>query len=178
MPNVQQVLGEEIRRLAKKEAKAAIEDMKEQISAMKKTISEQGKLIKELSKLTNKTAAIVLPPEEPKEEVPVDEMKAVRVSPERITKWRKKIGVSQTQFAKLLGVSHLSVNHWESGKTEPRDAQKQRIVELRDMGKRELKALIIERLGEKFAKRRAKLAAKPQEEPAEEAEAAKQEADK
>ena len=44
MPNVQQVLGEEIRRLAKKEARAAIEDLKEQISAMKKTISEQGKL--------------------------------------------------------------------------------------------------------------------------------------
>ena len=156
MPNVQQVLGEEIRRLAKKEARAAIEDLKEQISAMKKTISEQGKLLKELSKLTNKTASIVLPHEEPKEEIPAEEMKAVRVSPDRIIKWRKKIGVSQTQFAKLLGVSHLSVNHWESGKTEPREAQKQRIVELRDMGKRELKALIIERLGEKFAKRSAK----------------------
>ena len=46
MPNVQQVLGEEIRRLAKKEVRAAIEDLKEQISAMKKTISEQGKLLK------------------------------------------------------------------------------------------------------------------------------------
>ncbi len=160
MPNVQQVLGEEIRRLAKKEARAAIEDLKEQIATLKKTVSEQGKLLKELSKLTNKTASIVLPPEEPKDEIPPEEMKAVRVSPERIIKWRKKIGVSQTQFAKLLGVSHLSVNHWESGKTEPREAQKQRIVELRDMGKRELKALIFERLGEKFAKRYAKLAAK------------------
>ena len=112
MPNVQQVLGEEIRRLAKKEARAAIEDLKEQISALKKTVSEQGKLLKELSKLTNKTAAIVLPPEAPKPEVSPEEMKAVRVSPERIAKWRKNIGVSQTQFAKLLGVSHLSVNHW------------------------------------------------------------------
>lgn len=160
MPNVQQVLGEEIRRLAKKETKAALEDLKEQISALKKTVSEQGKLLKELTKLTSKTAAIVLPPEEPKKEIPPEDMKAVRVSPDRIVKWRKKIGVSQTQFAKLLGVSHLSVNHWEAGTTEPREAQKQRIVELRDMGKRELKALIIERLGEKVAKRRAKLAAK------------------
>ncbi len=159
MPNVQQVLGEEIRRLARKEVKAVIEEMKEQIASMKKTISEQGKLIKELSKVTNKTAAIVLPPEEPKEEQAPEDVKAVRVSPERITKWRKKIGVSQTQFAKLLGVSHLSVNHWEAGSTEPREAQKQRIVELRDMGKRELKALILERLGEKFAKRHARLGA-------------------
>ena len=170
MPNVQQVLGEEIRRLAKKEARAAIEDLKEQISALKKTVSEQGKLLKELSKLTNKTASIVLPPETPKPEVSPEEMKAVRVSPERIAKWRKNIGVSQTQFAKLLGVSHLSVNHWESGKTEPREAQKQRIVELRDMGKRELKALIIERLGEKFAKRTAKRNPRKSKEEAAEAE--------
>ena len=178
MPNVQQVLGEEIRRLAKKEARAAIEDLKEQIAAMKKTISEQGKLIKELSKLTNKTAAIVLPPEPPKEELAPEEIKAVRVSAERITKWRKKIGVSQTQYAKLLGVSHLSVNHWEAGSTEPREAQKQRIVELRDMGKRELKALVIERLGEKIAKRLAKNAAKIEQEDAAEQEAPAQEAEK
>jgi hypothetical protein len=45
MPNVQQVLGEEIRRLAKKEARAAIEDLKEQIATLKKTVSEQGKLL-------------------------------------------------------------------------------------------------------------------------------------
>ena len=179
MPNVQQVLGEEIRRLAKKEAKAAIEELKDQISAMKKTIAEQGKLLKELAKLANKTAAIVIPPEEPKDENADEdkEAKAVRVSAERIIKWRKKIGVSQTQYAKLLGVSHLSVNHWESGKTEPREAQKQRIVELRDMGRRELKALVIERLGEKVAKRLAKAAVKPQEEMDNE-EASEQEADK
>ena len=42
MPNVQQVLGEEIRRLAKKEARAAIEDLKEQIATLKKTDSQQG----------------------------------------------------------------------------------------------------------------------------------------
>lgn len=167
MPNVQQVLGEEIRRLARKEVKAVLEEMKEQISALKKTVSEQGKLIKELTKVTSKTAAIVLPQEEPKEEKAPEDIKAVRVSADRITKWRKKIGVSQTQFAKLLGVSHLSVNHWEAGKTEPREAQKQRIVELRDMGKRELKALILERLGEKFAKRRPHAGARPRKAKAE-----------
>lgn len=180
MPNVQQVLGEEIRRLAKKEAKAAIEELKEQISAMKKTIAEQGRLLKDLAKLANKTAAIVIPPEEPKEENADEEkeLKAVRVSADRIIKWRKKIGVSQTQYAKLLGVSHLSVNHWESGKTEPREAQKQRIVELRDMGRRELKALIIDHLGEKVAKRLSKIAARPQEEEGGNAETSGQEADK
>ncbi len=32
---------------------------------------------------------------------------------------RKRLGLTQLQFAKILGVSFQSVNRWERGKTKP-----------------------------------------------------------
>lgn len=32
---------------------------------------------------------------------------------------RKRLGLTQTQWAKRLGVSYQSVNRWENGKTKP-----------------------------------------------------------
>ena len=32
---------------------------------------------------------------------------------------RKRLGLNQLQFAKILGVSFQSVNRWERGKTKP-----------------------------------------------------------
>lgn len=38
---------------------------------------------------------------------------------EAIRKLRKKLILSQDEFAKLLGVSIQSINRWENGKHEP-----------------------------------------------------------
>ena len=62
-----------------------------------------------------------------------------------IKQWREKLGLKRAQYAKLLDVSPLSVTHWESGSTVPRETQKRRIAELRDLGKRELKKLCMEK---------------------------------
>ena len=47
-----------------------------------------------------------------------------------IKKWRKKLILSQTEFAELLGVSFQSINRWETGKHEPTIKIKRKIVEL------------------------------------------------
>jgi len=83
------------------------------------------------------TAGISLKPE--------DSGKAVRVTSARIRKWREKIGCSQSQYAALLGVNILSVCHWESGKTVPREEQKRKITKLRDMSKKDLARLMSEK---------------------------------
>lgn len=49
---------------------------------------------------------------------------------EAIKKLRKKLILSQGEFAELLGVSCQSINRWENGKHEPTIKVKRRIVEL------------------------------------------------
>lgn len=43
---------------------------------------------------------------------------------------RKKLILSQEEFAKLLGVSFASINRWEAGRHEPTIKVKRKIVEL------------------------------------------------
>ena len=156
MPNVQQILNDEIRRLARKEVNAVVKVMKAQMVEMRRTIAEQNRRLKTLEKLAD-VAAPAAPAAQP--EVPVaEESKAIRVTPERITRWRAKLGLNKSQYAKLLGVNTMSVIHWESGQTAPRGAQKARIAALRDMGKRELAKLMAEK-GIAAKRRRAAAAA-------------------
>ncbi|MBE6403879.1 MAG: helix-turn-helix domain-containing protein [Lentisphaerae bacterium] len=138
MANIQQLLNEEIRRLARKEVISVEKELKSQLVELRKTVSELKNRIKTLEK--NQTSApgkTMLEPANAED----DKLKSVRVTPERIIAWRTKLGLKRAGYAKLLDVSPLSVSHWESGKTVPREAQKRRIAELRDMGKRELKIL-------------------------------------
>ncbi len=143
MANIQQLLNDEIRRLARKEVIALEKELKAQLVELRRTVAEQNKRIKAWEK-----AALSATPEVPaveQEIVADDEVKSVRVTPERITKWRMQLGLKRAQYARLLDVSPLSVAHWESGDTVPREAQKRRIAELRDLGKRELRKLCEEK---------------------------------
>ena len=139
MPNIQQLLNDEIRRLARKEINIAVKDLKAQTSALRKTITEQNRKIKELEKQLLSSTSVKSSAAAP-QSVNTDDSsdKTLRSTAERITKWRTRLGLKRAQYAKLLEVSPLSVSHWERGLSTPRSAQKQRIAELRDMGKREL----------------------------------------
>ena len=142
MANIQQLLNDEIRRLARKETSGALKDLKAQLVELRKTVADLNRRLKALEKtalpveIVDECAGL----EEVKETV-----KSVRVTPQRITKWRTALGVNKSQYAELLGVNLLSVLRWESGKSTPREEQKRRIVALRDMGKRELAKLMAEK---------------------------------
>lgn len=141
MPSIQQTLCDEIRRLARKEIKLAFTPLKAQIVHLRKRVSELKRRVAELEKgISNESGEAVT-----SEERPSARAKKVRVSSKRIKKLRDKLGLSQAQFAALLDVSPFSVCHWELGKTVPRDAQKQRIVAIHKLGKRELKKLLIDK---------------------------------
>ena len=146
MPNIQQLLNDEIRRLARKEINIAVKDLKAQTIALRKTISEQNRRLKELEKqLQAKHSAKAESAVAPVANIDDFSDKTLRITAERITKWRTKLGLKRAQYAKLLDVSPLSVSHWERGFSTPRAAQKQRIADLRDMGKRELVKLCAEK---------------------------------
>ena len=142
MPNIQQLLNEEIRRLARKEVINSEKALKAQIQELKKVVSDLKNRIKVLEKSAVAPVAATV---ESNIEESTDSSKNFRITPERIIKWRKALNLKRAQYARLLGVSPLSVAHWEQGKSTPRAAQKQRIAELRDMGKRELVKLCAEK---------------------------------
>lgn len=137
MAKLQQVLGEEIRRLSRKEVNGLLKSLRSQISGLRDLVKELNTRVKALEKYHPETGSRS---EKSGNELSSD--KKVRVTAERIRKWRKKMGLSQAQFAALIGVNAISVNHWEMGKTTPRPAQKQKIAALRDAGSRQIAQLL------------------------------------
>lgn len=143
MARLQQVLCEEIRRQAHKEICSLIKDMKDQIADLRKIIQVCNLRLRQIEK-NQPDISTVFPSQNPCSK-PDEKNKNVRVTPELIKKWRIKFGLSQGEYAALLGVNILSVNHWESGKTVPREEQKQKIIRLRSLGKRDLARLMEEK---------------------------------
>ena len=78
MPNIQQLLSEELRRQARKEVRTELVELKTQLTTMRKTIAEQNRRIKALEKI------VPLPVKpQPSAEVPA-EVKPVRITAARI----------------------------------------------------------------------------------------------
>ena len=137
MADIKQVLTEEIRRLARKEIKAEVKMLNEKIISLRNLVRKQYAELKALKGSAVQTTSldekmVVLSDKTPKK---------VRINAKAIRKIREKLGVSQKDLAKIIGASHLSVCHWESGKSSPRAEFKKRIADLRKMGKRQIKAL-------------------------------------
>ena len=146
MPDFKATFQEEVRRLVRKEVKAA----NETIASQKKTINE---LTRRIAALEKKQATVVPAPavaENKPADVPADARKA-RFSPKTIIKFRKKYGISQKGVAALLGVATFTVSHWELGKNRPRATQVAAISALTKLGKRKVAALLAEKVPAEFA---------------------------
>ena len=66
------------------------------------------------------------------------------MTPRLIRALRSRLGISQAELAKLVGVSTVAVGQWESGRSRPRAESKARIAALRSLGRREVKRLLVE----------------------------------
>ena len=139
MPDLKNLLNDEIRRLARKEVKLAIQPLQANIVALRRQISELKKLYNEASKqaeVYRKKAA-----EATGSEI-VDEEPKLRLNASGIVRIRTKLKLTQTEFAQLLNVSMHTVSSWEKGKSYPRAGAKARICALRSIGKRQIKAML------------------------------------
>ena len=140
MPNIAQVLKEEIRRLAKKEAKAITGSIKRDVVRLKKSDVANRRIIKQL----RRDNAVLLAAEKRRQQsVPVvaaGKDKA-RITAKGVRAMRKKLGLSQAAFAKLVKVSDLTVYNWEKkdGALRLRDEARAGILALRGVGAREAK---------------------------------------
>ena len=147
MPDFKATFQEEVRRLVRKEVKAA----NETIASQKKTINE---LTKRIAALEKKQAVAV--PVAPKADKPADAVTPAksgkaRFSPKTLLAFRKKYALSQKVLGALLGVTVGSVVNWETGKCRPKANQIAAISALAKLGKRKVAALLAEKAPVEFA---------------------------
>ncbi len=137
MPNIATVLKDEIRRLAKKEAKLQLSELRaattrhrKDIASLKRTLSQQERLIQRLQKgagAPRKSTAAAATSDGPE----------VRFSPAWVKNHRAKLELSAADYAALIGVSPLTVYNWEKGRSRPQKRQLLAWSKVRQLGKRE-----------------------------------------
>jgi len=136
MADLAGALKEEIRRLARKEIRAetgttkqAVAQYRREIAKLKRQVQEQQKKIAFLEGQERKRLEEPLAAEEATE--------GVRFSARSVKSQRERLGFSAADYAKLVGVSSLTIYNWEQGKTRPRKEQLAALVAVRGIGKRE-----------------------------------------
>lgn len=140
MPNVMKVLKDEITRLAKKQARMVGGPMKKDIAwfrgavaALRRDVAALQREVKAYT-VEFKRKAVVEP-------AAVEEGKRMWVFGKGIRALRRKLGLSQEYFAKLIDVSVQSVALWErkAGRLELRKTTLAKIAAVRSIGAREAK---------------------------------------
>lgn len=140
MPNVNAVLNEQIRRLARREIrtntkviKRATGHYRRDIAALKRQVAQLKKLVTTLQKgsATKDSAP------------PAELIQKARLRIDGLKTHRAKLKLSAKDYGQLMGVSGLTIYNWEAGKSKPRRSHLARIMSVRGIGKREA----AERLG-------------------------------
>jgi DNA-binding transcriptional regulator YiaG len=155
MPNLAATLKEEIQRLARKEIKAqtgstkqAVAKYRSEIASLKRHMREQEKKIAFLEGQEQKRLGQPQATEE--------ETEGIRFSARSVKAQRERLGLSAANYAKLVGVSGLTIYNWEQGKSRPRKEQLAALAAVRGIGKREAVAKL-----ELIKAKEEKAAAKP-----------------
>ena len=138
MSTYNEIFKEEVFRLARKEIRKHLEPLKKTNGNLRSEVSNLRQRLQELEKQIRKVNA----GQPIKDEQPAEAK--LRYSTKGLISLRKRLGVSQTELAQLIGVSQNTIHNWEAAKTSPRRSQLIRIAELRTKGKRDIKKLLTE----------------------------------
>ncbi len=137
MTTLATALKDEIRRLARKEIRAATSTTKSSSAQHRRDIAELKRQVRELKKrvefLTRQEKKRIGAPTSS----PPENGATVRFSPSWVRKHREKLELSAADYAALVGVSGLTIYNWEKGKTKPQAKQLAAWAEIRNLGKRE-----------------------------------------
>jgi DNA-binding XRE family transcriptional regulator len=135
MPNVLPALNEHVRRLARREIRAETARTKRASSQHRRDIAALKRLIKGL--------AVRVAACEKRGGAPTPVLAAgeasdnLRFRKDGLKTHRVKLGLSAKDYGRLVGVSGLTIYHWESGRAKPRRRQLPAIAAIRGLGKRE-----------------------------------------
>ena len=135
MPNIGTLLRDEITRLSRRTLRSEVGATKKasaqhrrQIAALKRQVAQ---LERQVSLLARRVPQLA-------QATPVDSsVKRVRFVAKALRSQRERLGLSATDFGRLVGVSAQSIYNWEHESTRPRAEQAAMLAALRGFGKRE-----------------------------------------
>jgi len=135
MPNLNTVLRDEIRRLARKEIKAENDFLKRASAQQRRDIARLKRLVDDLSRRVaflekQEKRRVAEPP-------PAEEAEHMRFSAQWLKSHRQKLELSAADYGRLVGVTALTIYNLESGKSRPRKATLAALSSVRGIGKRE-----------------------------------------
>ena len=142
MPNIAVVLKQEIRRLARKEARAAQALTSSVVAQLRKTNAALRKQLLHLQRQVVMLRRSFGQRLETSKSAPEGDSRQLRFSAKGVASLRRRLGLSAADFARLAGVSAQSVYSWERGQ-RPRAKQLEALAEVRKLsaaGARELLA--------------------------------------
>lgn len=145
MPDIRQVLRDEIQRLARKEVRDALAGLQLENRELRKAIAELRRRLAVLEKTggtvsASKRSAAAAPSIDEGPNPSVDESAlGARISSRMIKRMRERLDLTQAGLATLLGVSAQTVYQWErkNGPLQLRGRTRAAVVEVRSLGKRE-----------------------------------------
>ena len=142
MGKIESTIKSEIQRLAKREIRTTFIPLRREVRAMRFRLSGLSKGIISLNRMTKE---MHLEEAKPKLEATPEEVKASRLTPDRIRGLRRKLGISMRELGILTGTSLGAILSWEKGKFKPRGEKKAALVALRKFRKREIRKLLAEK---------------------------------
>lgn len=142
MPNFSKLFQEEVRRLAKKELKDELARLVKSNTELRKGLSDAKKKIAELQKAVRGDGRRKRGTSAEAVSVGAEGGEAAdrkRISSKTIRTLRQRLGLTQGEFAKLVGVTGQSIYQWESkeGQLRFRGGAKERILAVKSIGARE-----------------------------------------
>jgi DNA-binding transcriptional regulator YiaG len=147
MSNLGSILKSEIARLSRRSLRPLCIPIKKDVSALKRSLAQHKRLLAQLSRdnarlMADLNSKLAAPPTAPAEVVD-----RARLGPSLILSQRKRLGLSRSAFAKLLGVSGGAVVAWEGGRSKPRAAARAALIAVRQLGKRQARHRLAAVLG-------------------------------
>ncbi|MEX0885477.1 MAG: helix-turn-helix domain-containing protein, partial [Phycisphaeraceae bacterium] len=135
MADLAQTLKQEIRRLARSEIRTETKKLRDDSARYRRDIAS---LKRQVAQLTRDLAFLRQQEQKRVAQPPAaDSADRVRFSPKWLRSHRSKLGLSQQDYGKLVGVSGLTIYNWENGKTSPRQQQLAAWGQVRSLGMRE-----------------------------------------
>ncbi len=143
MGKLESTIKSEIERLAKREVRTTFRPLRKQVWELKLKLSNLLKnftVLDRLAKDASKGKST-----EPKLEASPEEVKASRLTPDRIRNLRIRLGISQRELGILVGATIGAVLSWEKGKFKPKVKKKAALVALRKIRKRDVRKMLAEK---------------------------------
>lgn len=141
MPKIEAAIKEAILRGARRQVRALANPVRRELRRLRSLVAQLRREVVGLRDVASQwQRAARTAPWQP--EVSDTELRAARMSPRLIQKFRRRLGLSQSALARLVGVSAGAVVQWERGRSAPSEANRKNLVGLRKLGRRDVKRLL------------------------------------